>query len=62
MNTPLFATRTLYAPGHFANSYEVMGDNEYRALLTDWKAWGFNEYATWFNVANCADPYTEPLY
>lgn len=62
MNTPLFPTRTLYAPGHFANSYEVMGDQEYRARLTEWKGWGFNEYATWFNPANCADPYVEPLY
>ncbi len=61
-SVPRFETRTLYAPSHFANSYEVMGDNEYRTLLTEWKAWGFNEYATWFNPANCADPYTEPLY
>jgi hypothetical protein len=62
MSPPLFATRTLYAPGHFGNSYEVVGDNEFRTLLTAWQSWGFNEYADWFDPANCADPYVEPLY
>ena len=47
MSPPLFATRTLYAPGHFGNSYEVVGDNEFRTLLTAWQSWGFNEYADW---------------
>ena len=62
MSPLTFATRTLYAPGHFGNSYESMGDNEFRARLTEWRDWGFNEYADWFDPANCADPYVEPLY
>lgn len=62
MAEPLFAARTLYAPGHFGNSYEVMGDDEFRARLSEWRDWGFNEYADWFDPANCADPYTEALY
>ena len=62
MNTPLFATRTLYAPGHFGNGYEMMGDNEFHGLLTQWKEWGFNEYSDWFDPVNCADPYTSFLY
>jgi hypothetical protein len=62
MSPLTFATRTLYAPGHFGNSYESMGDNEFRARLTEWRDWGFNEYSDWFDPANCADPYVEPLY
>ena len=62
MNTPLFATRTLYAPGHFGNGYEMMGDNEFRDLLTEYISWGFNEYSDWFDPYNCADPYDSFLY
>ncbi len=62
MDRPTFATRTLYAPGHFGNSYESMGDNEFRARLTEWRDWGFNEYADWFDPANCGDPYVKPYY
>lgn len=62
MNAPLFPTRTLYAPGHFGNAYESLGDNEFRARLTEWRDWGFNEYADWFDPANCGDPYGKPYY
>ena len=62
MSSPLFATRTLYAPGHFGNTYEVIGDNEFRTLMLQCKEWGFNEYSDWFDPENCADPFVEPLY
>ncbi|MCB1104682.1 MAG: hypothetical protein KDK74_08130 [Cephaloticoccus sp.] len=62
MPTPRFATRTLYAPAHFGNSYECLGDNEFRALLTTWRDWGFNEFAGWFDPANCIDPWHEDPY
>ena len=62
MNSPMFATRTLYAPGHFGNSYECLGDLEFRALLEQWRDWGFNEYADWFDPANCIDPWHEGPY
>lgn len=67
MTPPLFGTRTLYCPAHFGNSYECPGDREFRALLETWRDWGFNEFADWFDPANCIDPwhvgpYSEQLY
>ncbi len=59
---PLLATRTLYAPGHFGNSYECLGENEFRARLKEWKEWGFNEYADWFDTIDCADPFEDPHF
>jgi hypothetical protein len=37
----------LYAPKHFGNSYEVMGELEMRDLLTEAVYWGFNRYGDW---------------
>ena len=37
----------LYAPAHFGNSYEVMGELEMRDLLTESVYWGFNRYGDW---------------
>jgi len=54
---PLFETRTLYAPGHFGNSYEVMGEYEMRRLLAEAVYWGFNRYADWFDMEDCSDPF-----
>ncbi|MCL4693598.1 MAG: hypothetical protein KJ060_13950 [Candidatus Hydrogenedentes bacterium] len=54
------ATRTLYAPGHFGNSYECLGEREYRDLLVEWRDWGFNEYADWYDTIDCADPFSDP--
>ena len=56
---PVFPVRTLYAVGHFGNSYEVMGDNEMRELLSEAKAWGFNRYADWFDTEDCSDPFAQ---
>jgi len=54
---PVFAVRELYAPGHFGNSYEVLGPNEMREVLAEAKFWGFNRYADWFDTDDCKDPF-----
>jgi len=46
----------LYAPGHFGNSYEVLGINEMRQVLAEAKYWGFNRYGDWFDTLDCVDP------
>ncbi len=57
-----FQTRTLYAPGHFGNSYEVMGQFEMREVLEEARFWGFNEYGDWFDTIDCADPFSDKHY
>lgn len=57
-----FPARELYAPGHFGNSYEVMGEREMRAVLAEAKHWGFNRYGDWFDTIDCADPFADPHY
>ena len=59
---PLFAHRGLYAPGHFGNSYEAMGEREMRAILEEAVYWGFNRYGDWFDTIDCSDPFVDPLY
>lgn len=61
-DAPPLATRTLYAPGHFGNSYECLGEREYRDLLMEWRDWGFNEYADWYDTIDCADPFEDAHY
>ncbi len=56
---PPFAIRELYAPGHFGNSYEVLGEHEMRALLAEAVWWGFNRYGDWFDTEDCSDPFAE---
>jgi hypothetical protein len=56
---PLFAVRELYAPGHFGNSYEVMGENQMRGMLAEAAWWGFNRYGDWFDTQDCSDPFAE---
>lgn len=58
---PLFQDRVLYAPGHFGNYYEVMGENEARDVIAEAKHWGFNRYSDWFDTINCCDPFSDPL-
>ncbi|NOX55460.1 MAG: hypothetical protein GXP27_13685 [Planctomycetes bacterium] len=53
----VFAVRELYAPGHFGNSYEAMGEYEMRRLLAEAVSWGFNRYGDWFDMEDCADPF-----
>ncbi|MCR4413448.1 MAG: hypothetical protein NUV77_13590 [Thermoguttaceae bacterium] len=57
--TPPFAIRELYAPGHFGNSYEVLGEHEMRAVLAEAVYWGFNRYGDWFDMEDCSDPFAE---
>ncbi len=52
-----FPVRMLYAPGHFGNSYEVMGDHEFQEMLEEARWWGFNGYADWFDTVDCANPF-----
>jgi hypothetical protein len=53
----------LYAVGHFGNWYEVAGPNEMRQMLLEAKQWGFNRYADWFDMIDCADPFPgDPQY
>jgi hypothetical protein len=51
-----FAARELYAPGHFGNSYEVLGESEMRGVLAEAAFWGFNRYGDWFDMDDCRDP------
>jgi hypothetical protein len=53
----LFAVCELYAPGHFGNSYEVLGPNQMRAVLAEAGFWGFNRYGDWFDMDDCKDPF-----
>jgi hypothetical protein len=55
--------RTIYAPAHFGNFYELSNYHEMRELFHEWKAWGINGFSTWFNPSNAADPFgKDPLY
>ncbi|MCL4216800.1 MAG: hypothetical protein KJ052_07320 [Candidatus Hydrogenedentes bacterium] len=56
---PIFADRCLYAPAHFGNSYEVMGEREMRAMLEEARHWGFNRYCDWFDTVDCADLFAD---
>jgi hypothetical protein len=60
MSTPRLAVRELYAPAHFGNSYEVMGEREMREYLEEAIYWGFNRYADWFDMIDCSDPFADP--
>ncbi len=57
-NTVPFSERILYAPGHFGNSYEVMGKQQMREYLAECKGYGFNRYADWYDTADCTDPFS----
>lgn len=57
-NAALFAVRELYAPGHFGNSYEVLGDHEMRSVLAEAAYWGFNRYGDWFDMDDSKNPFS----
>jgi len=46
-------------PGHFGNSYEVMGEFEMEDKLKEVKYWGFNGYLDWFDTAGLIAPFNE---
>jgi hypothetical protein len=54
-----FESCEFYAPGHFGNSYEVMGENEMRGMLAEARFWGFNRYGDWFDTLDCSDPFAQ---
>jgi hypothetical protein len=58
---PVFESCELYAAGHFANYYEVMGENECRDMLAEAKYWGFNRYMDWLDTSDCSDPFRGPV-
>ena len=47
----------LYAPGHFGNSYEAMGEYEMRTLIGEAKFWGCKSYGDWFDMLDCSNPF-----
>ena len=51
--------RHLYMPGHFGNSYEVMGEFEMEEKLKEAAYWGFNGYLDWFDSAGIIAPFNE---
>ena len=59
MPEPVFPVRCFYAPGHFGNSYEVMGADEMREMLSEARHWGFTHYADWFDTVDCSDPFAD---
>ena len=50
-----FEVRELYAPAHFGNGYECMGEYEMLDTLKEAQFWGFNSYGDWFDMLDCAD-------
>ncbi len=61
-NTAQLQSRCLYAPGHFGNSYEVMGQNEMLSILAEAQWWGYNRYGDWFDTIDCSDPFSDKHY
>ncbi len=55
--------RSVYAPPHFGNFYELAAPGEFRSLLTEWQRQGINGYATWFDPYDVPNPFSnDPLY
>jgi hypothetical protein len=52
-----FKVIELYAPAHFGNGYESMGEYEMRNMLSEAKFWGCNRYGDWFDKLDCSDPF-----
>lgn len=51
------ATRELYCPSHFGNTYEATLPNEMANLLAEAKFWGFNRYSDWFDTIDLYNVY-----
>ena len=54
--------RELYLPGHFGNSYDVMGEYEMAEKLKESVYWGFNAYSDWFDSAGLVAPFNEAAH
>ncbi|MEA1950446.1 MAG: hypothetical protein U9N87_03620, partial [Planctomycetota bacterium] len=55
--TPPYKVVELYAPAHFGNGYECMGQYEMRDMLREGKFWGCTRYGDWFDMLDCSDPF-----
>jgi len=53
------ASRELYCPSHFGNSFECLARGEKRAWQQEAHFWGLTRYADWFDTIDCSDPYAE---
>jgi len=53
------ATRELYCPSHFGNTYEATLTGEMTDLLREAKFWGFNRFSDWFDTIDLYDIYTK---
>lgn len=57
------ATRHIYVPAHFGNTYDVMSRSEAAALFREWREWGCTAASTWFDPADTVDPFgANPLF
>ncbi|MBN2292380.1 MAG: hypothetical protein JXM70_08145 [Pirellulales bacterium] len=54
---PPYKVVELYAPGHFGNSYECMGQYEMLDMLKEARFWGCTRYGDWFDMLDCSDPF-----
>lgn len=55
----LLASRELYCPSHFGNSFECLSRGEKREWQHEAHFWGLTRYADWFDTIDCSDPYAE---
>ena len=53
------ASRELYCPSHFGNSFECLARGEKKAWQAEAHYWGMTRYADWFDTIDCSDPYAE---
>ncbi|MBU0715853.1 MAG: hypothetical protein KJ964_10905 [Verrucomicrobia bacterium] len=51
------ATRELYCPSHFGNTYEATLPGEMTDLLAEAKFWGFNRFSDWFDTIDLYNVY-----
>ena len=51
--------RSIYAPAHFGNFYELASKGEMLGLFEEWARWGINGAGTWFDPADSVDPFGE---
>lgn len=55
--SPLLATRELYAPSHFGNTYEATLPREMADLMAEAKFWGFTRFSDWFDTIDLYNIY-----
>jgi len=58
---PPYEVVELYAPGHFGNGYECMGQYEMLDMLREAKFWGCTRYGDWFDMLDCSDPFRKDV-